>query len=293
MKKFFVVGLLSLLWIGSKAQDAMPFLRIDRDPATAAMGGIQAISGLQNPGLVPFTGNDVVFNYQHWAPSTVRSANLNLLGALRLGDKMGIILSGAYQNGRPYTMVDASGNAGDTFTPSEMLVGAGFGFRFTESLSAGATVCFASEKLTDKDSYTAIAADVLLTFRKAGLTAVAGVANLGTPVKSGKQSFSLPMSVKAGVGYEIALSENKLNIGADADYFFSGGFGAAAGAEFAFQDMVFVRGGVHLGTATSPLPTHISLGAGFKYSGFHVDLCWLTANQAIGNTVMAGLGYSF
>lgn len=294
MKKLLsVIGILSLSCTFLMAQDAMPFLRIDRDPATAAMGGIQAVSELQNPGLVPFAGSDIVFSYQNWAPSTTKSTNLNLLGAIRIGDKIGITVSGAWQNGSPYTTIDASGNAGKAFTPTELLAGAGFGFRFTETLSAGANVRFASEKLTEKDSYTSISADILLSFKKGGLTAAAGVANLGTPVKSGKQSYSLPMSVKAGAGYGIDLSENRLGFKADLDYFFSGGFGAAAGAEFAFKNMVFVRAGGHLGTGTSPLPSYVSLGAGAKFSGFHLDLCWLTANKAIGNTIMAGIGYAF
>ena len=116
MKKIFVVGILSLLWNTANAQDALPFLRIDRDPATAAMGGIQAVSDLENPGLVPFSGSNLVFSYQNWAPKSVHSTNLNLLGAFKVGDKMGITLTGAFQNGSPYTTVDASGNAGNSFT---------------------------------------------------------------------------------------------------------------------------------------------------------------------------------
>ena len=53
MKKIFIVGILFLLWTAVHAQDALPFLRIDRDPATAAMGGIQAVSDLQNPVWFP------------------------------------------------------------------------------------------------------------------------------------------------------------------------------------------------------------------------------------------------
>ena len=293
MKKIFVVGILSLLWTAVNAQDALPFLRIDRDPATAAMGGIQAVSDLQNPGLVPFSGSNILFSYQNWAPKTVHSTNLNLLGAFKVGDKMGITFTGAYQNGSPYTSVDASGNAGSSFTPTALLAGAGFGFRFTETLSAGATVRFASEKLSDKDSYSAIAADILVSFKKDGLKAAAGVANLGTPVKSGKNSYSLPMSVKAGVGYGVDLSGNKLNFGADLDYFFSGGFGAAAGTEFAFKDMVFVRAGYHYGDAEKAIPSYGALGLGAKFTGAHLDLSYILADNPLGGTLSISLGYSF
>ena len=57
--------------------------------------------------------------------------------------------------------------------------------------------------------------------------------------------------------------------------------------------MVFVRAGAHIGTGRSPLPTYLSLGAGAKFSGFHFDLCFMTLNEAIGNTLAIGLGYAF
>ena len=112
-------------------------------------------------------------------------------------------------------------------------------------------------------------------------------------VKSGNDSYALPTAAKAGVGYDMDLSENTLKLAADLSYFLLGGVEAAAGGEFGYKDMLFLRAGAHIGTGKSPLPTYVSLGAGFKYAGFHVDLCWLTANQAIGNTLMAGIGYRF
>lgn len=91
----------------------------------------------------------------------------------------------------------------------------------------------------------------------------------------------------------MKMGENSLKLAGNFDYFLSGGVGAAAGGEFAFKDILFLRAGAHIGTGTSPLPTYLSLGSGVKFAGFHADFCWLTANEVIGNTLMVGIGYCF
>ena len=279
-KRLFAVILAGLVFLQGHAQEssALSFVSIDRNPATAAMGGAQAVSALYNPSAIPFSGSDAVFSYQMWAPKTFNSGNMNLLAAFKIGDKLGISVSGAYQMGQEYTLVNESGISGKTFRPSDMLGGIGVGFAFTENLSAGVS---------------ARGADVFVLYHAGALSATAGVSSLGTKVNAGKESYSLPTAAKAGVGYDVDLNENALKIAADFSYFLLGGMEAAAGGEFGYKDMLFLRAGAHLGTGKAPLPTYVSLGAGFKYSGFHVDLCWLTANQAIGNTLMAGIGYRF
>jgi len=57
--------------------------------------------------------------------------------------------------------------------------------------------------------------------------------------------------------------------------------------------MVFVRAGYHLGTDKAPLPSFATVGAGFKYAGFSLNVAYLTANNIIGNTLTFGLGVSF
>jgi len=57
--------------------------------------------------------------------------------------------------------------------------------------------------------------------------------------------------------------------------------------------MVFVRAGYHLGTDKAPLPSFATVGAGFKYAGFSLNVAYLTANNIIGNTLTFGLGVTF
>ena len=51
--------------------------------------------------------------------------------------------------------------------------------------------------------------------------------------------------------------------------------------------------GIHLGSDSIPFPTYVSLGAGVKFSGVHLDISYLTINNVIGNTLTAGIGYEF
>ena len=296
MKKYFLSSLVAvLLPVALLAQEspALPFLRTDRNAITSAMGGAEAISPLYNPAAVPFRGSDVAVSFQNWAPGAVKSTNLNLLGGIRLGKRMGIHFLGAYQQGQEYTLYDISGSGKTTFDPSDLMVGAGFGFAFTDFLSVGLNVKFAQSTIADGAGYSAVAGDAFLMFSRNGINATVGVASLGTPVKSGNASFGLPASAKVGLGYDKAFGTSAILLAADADVFFTGGVGAALGAQYAWNDMVFVRAGFHLGTGHSPLPTYASVGLGGKFLGIHIDVSYLLASQALGNTLCVGLGYAF
>jgi len=294
MKRYLSILFVLFISLGMHAQSAMSFLRIDRNPSTAAMAGAEALSPLYNAAAIPFADkSDAIFSYQMWSPSTLPSNNFNILGAVKIGKKMGVNIIAAQQIGAPYTIADISGKEGDEFTPKDLVVGAGFGIGFTENLSAGATLRFASQTIAESAKYSSISADVFVEYVLGGLKATGGIASIGPKVKSGDNSYALPASVKLGVGYGLPINDFSLDARADFDYYFAGGIGLSAGAEFGFKDMVFVRAGGRVGTGTSPVPTHLALGLGAKFFGVHLDLCYLTANEIIGNTLMAGIGYSF
>ena len=296
MKKYILSSLVAaLLPVSLLAQEspALPFIRIDRSAVTSAMGGAEALSPLYNPAAVPFRGSDVAFSFQNWAPGAVKSSNLNLLGGFRIGKRIGINVVGAYQSGQEYSLVDLNGRKSGGFTPSDLLVGVGFGFAVTDFLSLGVNVKFAQSSVADKTSYSSVAGDAFLVFSMKGFSATAGVASLGMPVKSGEQKFGLPTSAKLGLGYDLAFGTSALRFAADADVFFTGGVGAALGAQYGWNDMVFARAGFHLGTGKAPLPTYASVGLGVKFVGIHLDVSYLLGNAALGNTLCVGIGYAF
>jgi hypothetical protein len=102
------------------------------------------------------------------------------------------------------------------------------------------------------------------------------------------------MSATIAGAYTAAIDEqNRVDVALDADYFFTGGLGAALGLQYSYDDLILVRAGYHLGTDKAPLPSFATIGAGVKYSGFKLDVSFLTANPVIGNTLTIGVGVAF
>ncbi len=296
MKKYILSALVAaLLPVSLLAQEsvALPFLRIDRSAITSAMGGAEALSPLYNPAVVPFRGGDIAFSYQSWAPGGLKSTNMNLLGGIKIGKRLSVNLIGAYQSGQAYSLTDVTGKTGSSFVPSDLLAGAGVGFAITDFLSVGVNFKYAQSTIASGTSYSAMAGDAFVLFTMKGFYATAGVASLGTPVKSGDTSYALPGSVKVGLGYDAQFGTSGLLVAADADVFLAGGLGMAVGLQYDWKDMVFARGGFHVGSGKSPLPTYASLGLGAKFFGIHLDVSYLLGNAALANTLCVGVGYAF
>jgi len=296
MKKHILTSLVAALLpmvLPAQESPALPFLRIDRSAVTSAMGGAESLSPQYNPAAVPFRGGDIAVSYQSWAPGGSKSTNINLLGGIRIGKRVGINVLAAYQTGQEYTIYDTSGSGKSTYAPSDLMAGAGFGFAITDFLSLGVNVKFAQSTIASGTSYSAVAGDAFVLFTMKGFYATAGVASMGTPVKSGESSYSLPASAKVGLGYDAQFGTSGLLVAADADMFFSGGLGMALGLQYDWKDMVFVRGGFHVGTGKAPLPTYASVGLGGKFFGVHIDVSYILGNAVLGNTLCAGIGYAF
>ncbi len=287
-----------------KTMESLGFSRIVRDPASAAMGFTVKASDVApawaafgNPGLVPMTPGRLTagLSYQSWAPKSVKTGNIAAGLSYHTG-KVGLTAGFAWQNGQEYEVVDNYGISQGGFKPSDMQVGAGIGVQVVPAFSLGANVRFLSSTLSADDKYSAVGVDFLATYRHAGLTAVAGVANLGGSVKdSKKESFSIPGSVTVAAEYKAAFEKvHGLRADLDADWFLSSGaLGVAAGLEYAYDNLVFLRGGYHYGAERCVLPSFVTLGAGVQYMGIRFDLAYLTGNEYIGNTLTLGLGYSF
>ena len=154
---------------------------------------------------------------------------------------------------------------------------------------------YASQKLSTDNSYSAVSADIFLTYRLSELNITAGVSSIGSSVKSvAGDSFSLPVSATIGADWSKTFSETHgIRIAADADYFFSGNVTVAAGAEYSFKNMAFARAGYHFGTKDAVLPSFATVGLGVRFFGVSLDIAYLTANGVLGNTLTFGLGYRF
>ncbi len=288
----------------ASAQTAMPTLRVEQDPVSAGMGfaGLAstcgtAYSALRNSSVIPLSDSKMSFgaSYQSWAPDGAGDSNMALGAAFKLGEKFALSLAGTMQNGKEYTIMDKSGNDSGTFAPSIVSAGLGVGVKIIDNLAAGVNLRFASQKLSDDDSYSALCGDVFVTYRVSDFNFSAGAASLGGGVKGADgESYSLPASARIGADWTRGFAEvHSLKLDADLDYFFCGDVTAAAGVQYSFKDMLFARAGYHYGAETAVLPSFATIGFGVKYAGVQLNAAYLFASEALGGTMTFGLGYSF
>ena len=303
MKKTLLILALSALSAVAFAQgggQAMPFLAIERSPAVMATGSAgfsAAWSAFGNAACMPFLAGkmDAEASWQNWAPRGAGSSNIGAGAAFMLSDALGMSVAFARQGGEEYEITDVSGVSKGSFKPSDMIFGAGMGFRLGEKLSAGASVRFAREKLSSDDSYSALAASADIMYASGGLKASAGIHNAGSSVTAADGTkYQLPASVNVSGAYVHGLGDaGGISASVAADYFPGGGFTAGLGAEFSFRDMLFVRAGYHAATQAAVLPSFAALGLGAKFAGARLDLAYLFGNASLGGTLALALGYGF
>ena len=288
----------------AQGTDALPFTRIDRSPVLSGTAGAAITSSgdlawtaFRNASVIPFASSkmDVAAGFQLWAPQTAKSTNLQAGAAYRFTDKMGLSLGVAYQRGLSYEPVDDNGAASGSYTPSDLVAALGFGIGFGEHFSLGVNARLARQALSPKDSFTGFSGDVMLLYSPLeALRLTAGVSTLGNSITSAtRKAFPQPAHALVGAGYELGFGTSKLDAHLSGEYYFSGNFGVAAGLQYSWNDMVFVRAGYRFASEYCVIPSHLALGIGAKFAGVHIDLSYLTTSKALGNTLNIGLGYSF
>ena len=299
--KLILAGLLVATKAFGQEGDALPFTRIDRNPVTsafagagAAYNGSAAYSAFGSAAMLPFFGGtlDAGVSYQRWAPGLSVSNNISVGAAYKIRPRLGLSLGYTLENGAAYEIYEGPGNPSGIFYPKNHVIALGVGIGITEMISAGVNVRYARDASAYGHIYGGVSADVFAGVQLTqALRITAGLSTLGTRVAN---SWAQPASVKAAVNWSPALpGDNALDVLADVDYYFSGNFSAAAGLQYTWRQMLFIRAGYRFASERCVIPGHLALGLGVKFSGFHVDLSWLTASQPLGNTLNIGLGYSF
>lgn len=125
------------------------------------------------------------------------------------------------------------------------------------------------------------------------------LADLGAPIKykSEKIRISVPASLQIGSGLDMQLSsKSQLNFVGGGRFFLlpkdASMLLLGVGAEYGYNDMVFVRAGFEYGQRSQSFGT---FGLGAKYQGFRLDAAYrLSTSKDFGvNTLLISLGYSF
>ena len=296
MKKalFILLGLLA----GAPAllaQDALTFTRIDRNPITSALAGAgsasvgnTAWSAFSNASVLPFYEGtlDAAVSYQNWAPGLWKAMHVNAGVAYKVTPQLGVSLGYALQKEAEL----------DGFKPTDQVIALGLAYGLGDKWAIGVNGRYAIQQLTGSVRYSGFSGDAFVAFQPTdALRLTAGVSTLGTAVSSASgKAYTQPAFAKIAADWVIALGgSHAIELVADGDYFFSGNFAAAAGLQYSWKDMVFLRGGYRYASEACVIPTHAALGAGFKFAGFRLDVSWLTASEALGNTICLGLAYGF
>lgn len=306
MRKVLLPALyLFLAAVPLQAQDALPFTRIDRNPVTSAFAGAGsasmgnvAWSAFSNASVLPlYDGTlDAAVSFQRWAPALSGGTHWNAGAAYKVTSHLGVSVGYALQRNVETELWDQTGVEAGRFRPSDQVFALGVAYRLGEKWALGVNGRYAAQRLTESVLSSGFSGDFSASFEPSrALRLSAGVSTLGARVKSQRgKSYPQPASVKAAVDWSPHFSDAfGLDVLADADYFFSGNYGVSVGSELSWKQTAFLRTGYRYASSGCVLPGHFALGAGVRFSGFRVDVSWLSGSEMLGNTVSAGLGFAF
>ena len=308
MKRLFTVILTALLlpvpaMLRAQGADALPFTAAERDPAGAALAGAglaradgSAYEAFSGAAMLPLMEGklDAALSWQRRAPESALTNNIQAGVAYRASEKL-VVSAGFVQGfGKAFPGMGELGQPDGTVKPASRILALGAGMAVGANLSVGVNLRYATEKTVD--SHSGISADVSAAWKPMEtLTLSAAVSTLGTAVASEDGTrYSQPACARVGADWTFAPAQDQaIDFMAGADVYFSGQWAAAIGLQYGWKRQVFVRGGYRLASQWCVVPSHLSLGAGFRFGSLRLDVSWLTASKALGNTVSAGIAYNF
>lgn len=293
-----------LLLVGSTAmhaQDALTssFNEMDVRRTSMAGSGVAsernvAFSAFSNASIIPFYEGtvDAAAGYVGHQAASIGTGAAGV--AWRISDRIGLSLSGGFDRGPGYDILDETGEPAGVFMPSAARVGLGAGFRILDNLSAGVAARFVSETLAEGASYHGFAGDITLSFRPMdNLTVSTGARNFGTSIKDqAGNAYGQPIAAFLGADWVPVTGEHTLRTDLDATVEFSGStaFVAALGLEYGWKDMLFARAGYHYATGNALRPGHgFGAGLGVRFSGARLDAGFFS-DAALGWGMAFGIG---
>lgn len=209
---------------------------------------------------------------------------------------MSLSLGYSYGIGSEYESISSIESKPKSFSPKDLMFGAGFGIRFGKYVGAGIKLRYLGQTLSADNKLGTVSADILLSSRIKDFTLTMGLENLGGKVAVGKYSttkFPIPSSIVFGLGWKHCLADcHNLEILADANYYFHNELSASIGAEYSWNRLISLRAGYHYGKL---IPNYASLGLGFSFKGINLDFSYLISKKEcpVNNSILIKLGYCF
>ncbi|MGN0187898.1 MAG: hypothetical protein ACI395_00115 [Candidatus Cryptobacteroides sp.] len=311
-RKILLTALLPLsLSTASLAQQvassaSMPFLSINPDAVSSAMGGTYqggAYSHFGAPAQASLLEGSFAasVSYGYFQPTMTKSHNVSASAVYKIDSRFAVTAGFLENIGKRYDVTSGSGYVIGTYLPSDMRIGAGFCWTIMENLSAGITLNYAQSSPFpridgDKTVQRTGFADIQVRYAPLSWLGVSvSGTNLGIPVKSASgKSYLLPMQarVSADAGKEFGAHSVRGTLDAGV-YFTPAAFNGGIGAEYGYDGHYFIRLGGHYCGKEVGIPPFFSLGFGLKFAGFSFNASWNYASGPMKNTFAVGAGYSF
>lgn len=303
MKKILSIAI-SIIFAAHLYGQSAQFLNISSDPAYYSLGGATltadanafTIASNASATALGTQKMSVAASYGAWQPKGMNDGVLAVSGYGLLFNRLSVGLNGKYMLHKPYDIIGNDGSIKDQFTPSDMSIELGVGYKIFRGLAIGVNLRFISSTIYEETSGSAFGADISVSYRLKGLRLALAATNLGSKIDYGYTPYNLPAMGKLGVGYALDINEqNTLSIHAEGDYLlYHNSFMAGAGLEYKYNDMIAARVGYHYGDQKS-IPSYFSAGLGVKFLGITLNGAYVIGfdNSPINGSFMASLGYEF
>ena len=326
-----IAGSASAQKVSKVGTTAAEFLQIGVGARATATGGafvaaVDDASALYwNPaGLAHVMGGEVLVTHSEW----LADVNFDYLGATLTAGDLGTFGVSVTMLTVPDMIVrteDRQEGTGETFGASDLAIGLSAGRAITDRFSLGFTAKFIRQQIWHA-SATGFAVDLGTQFRTdffGGLTIGAALYNFGTDMRMGGRdlrtfvdpdptqlgnnervpanfetgAWSLPLNFQIGVSMRpLNTRAHRLTVSADALHPSSNYESLNVGAEYAFQNRLFLRGGVQsifLDDVEGGLAAGIGARAPLFYGGdVKIDYAYRTAGRLDGVHVV-GLNVTF
>ena len=230
-----------------------------------------------------------------WQPKLTHSSTINAAGYTK-GESFGFLFGFSYNNLDEISRVNELGNIEDNFKPKELQASLGAAYKINASLSAGLSARYIYSDMGGEKAASAFAGDLSVLFEQADLRLLAGISNIGTKINYGNDAYALPTRIFGGGAYQLNIAAKQdVLFAADIAYQLTpsySGLIAGLGAEYAFNKMIFARGGYHF-ESKKVGAAHATAGVGVNFAGFKLDFAYLIANKTnpMHQTMLISVGW--
>ncbi len=264
--------------VSKRGTTAAPFLSVPMGARATGMGAAfvavadDPTAMYWNPaGIAELQGFRFVFDHTAWIADLQYEYLGATIGIGSLGT-LGLNATASNYGEMKVTTVDFQDGTGEVFSVTDLAVGLSYGIKLTEEFSIGFNPKVIYQKIW-KMSATGFAIDIGMRYRTPfkGITLGMAVSNFGTkmqmqgesalvlydpdPYNSGNngripaylatEQWELPLTFRVGLAYDQPLeSLGKLTFAVDALHPSDNYECLNVGAEYSFDDVVFVRGGM-------------------------------------------------